>query len=142
MVFLSPIICFRREGVRTRMESHPSLRLSAAECCLSCWKPVPEEGAGSERGSSRDRVGWGRWMRPRLRPRRRLRRWMFGGQELKSPESPRRWRLPMEVSGADLAHLQADDPWVGKIPWRAQQPTPVFLPGESHGQRSLAGYSP
>jgi len=35
------------------------------------------------------------------------------------------------------------DPWVGKIPWRrAWQPTPVFLPGESHGQRSLVGYSP
>ena len=35
------------------------------------------------------------------------------------------------------------NPWVGKIPWRrAQHPTPVFLPGESHGQRSLAGYSP
>ena len=35
------------------------------------------------------------------------------------------------------------DSWVGKIPWRrARQPTPVFLPGESHGQRSLAGYSP
>ena len=35
------------------------------------------------------------------------------------------------------------DPWVGKIPWRrAWQPTSVFLPGESHGQRSLAGYSP
>ena len=34
------------------------------------------------------------------------------------------------------------NPWVGKIPWRrAQQPPPVFLPGESHGQRSLAGYS-
>ena len=32
------------------------------------------------------------------------------------------------------------DPWVGKIPWRREQlPTPVFLPGESHGQRSLAG---
>ena len=30
------------------------------------------------------------------------------------------------------------DPWVGKIPWRkAWQPTPVFLSGESHGQRSL-----
>ena len=29
------------------------------------------------------------------------------------------------------------DPWLGKIPWRAWQPTPVFLPGESHGQRSL-----
>ena len=35
------------------------------------------------------------------------------------------------------------DPWVGKIPWRRNwQPTPVFLPGKSHGQRSLAGYSP
>ena len=35
------------------------------------------------------------------------------------------------------------NPWVGKIPWRrAQQPTPVFLPGQSHRQRSLAGYSP
>ena len=31
-------------------------------------------------------------------------------------------------------------PWVGKIPWRrAWQPTPVFLPAESHGQRSLVG---
>ena len=35
------------------------------------------------------------------------------------------------------------DPWVGKIPWgRAWQPTLAFLPGESHGQRSLVGYSP
>ena len=34
------------------------------------------------------------------------------------------------------------DPWVGKIPWRREwQPTPVLLPGESHGQRSLAGNS-
>ena len=32
------------------------------------------------------------------------------------------------------------DPWVGKIPWRRKwQPTLVFLPGKSHGQRSLAG---
>ena len=35
------------------------------------------------------------------------------------------------------------DPWVGKSPWRRKwQPTPVFLPGESHGQRTLIGYSP
>ena len=34
-------------------------------------------------------------------------------------------------------------PWVEKIPWRrAGQPIPVFLPGESHGQRNLVGYSP
>ena len=34
-------------------------------------------------------------------------------------------------------------PWVGKIPWRRKwKPTPEFLPEESHGQRSLSGYSP
>ena len=33
------------------------------------------------------------------------------------------------------------NPWVRKIPWR-KIPIPVFLPGESYGQRSLAGYSP
>ena len=44
-------------------------------------------------------------------------------------------------------HLQCGrpgfDPWVGKISWRREWiPTPVFLPGKFHGQRSLAGYSP
>ena len=35
------------------------------------------------------------------------------------------------------------NPWVRRIPWRRKwQPTPVFLPGKSHGQRSLVGYSP
>ena len=35
------------------------------------------------------------------------------------------------------------DPWVKKVPCRrAWQPTPVYLPGESHGQKSLAGYRP
>ena len=35
------------------------------------------------------------------------------------------------------------DPWVRKIPWRREWlPTPVFMPGKSHGQRSLAGYRP
>ena len=34
-------------------------------------------------------------------------------------------------------------PWVGKIPWRREwQPNPVFLPGKSRGQRSLAGCIP
>ena len=37
----------------------------------------------------------------------------------------------------------AGDPWVRKIPWRREsQPTPIFLPGKSHGQRSLVSYSP
>ena len=46
-----------------------------------------------------------------------------------------------------LAMLETWVPTLGQeeegIPWRRQwQPTPVFLPVESHGQRSLAGYSP
>jgi len=41
-------------------------------------------------------------------------------------------------SAGDLGSI----PGVGKIPWRRKwKPTPVFLPGEFHGQRSLAGYN-
>ena len=58
-------------------------------------------------------------------------------------------RAPWWLSGKKI-HLQCRshrrpgfDPWVGKIPWRRKwQPTPVFLPGEFCGQRSLVGYSP
>ena len=46
------------------------------------------------------------------------------------------------VPNAGDADMLTCDPWMGKIPWRnAWQLTPVFLPGESHGQRSLARYS-
>ena len=39
--------------------------------------------------------------------------------------------------------IRGFDPWVRKVPWRRKwQPPPVFLPGEFHGQRSLAGYRP
>ena len=42
-----------------------------------------------------------------------------------------------------LKRLPGFDPWLGRIPWRRKwQPTPVFLPGESHGRRSRVGYSP
>ena len=41
------------------------------------------------------------------------------------------------------SYIEYVNPWVGKIPWRrAWQATPVLLPGNTHGQRSLAGYSP
>ena len=53
--------------------------------------------------------------------------------------------LPRWLSGKESAcqyRRQGLDPWVWKIPWRRKwQPTPVFLPRASHGQRSLAGYS-
>ena len=40
------------------------------------------------------------------------------------------------------SHRSGFDPWVGKIPWRRKgQPTLVFLPGKSQGQRSLEGCS-
>ena len=47
----------------------------------------------------------------------------------------------------NLPAMRADrsefNTWVVKIPWRREwQPTSVFWPGEFHGQRSLAGYSP
>ena len=46
-------------------------------------------------------------------------------------------------ANADRPKKPGFDPWVGKIPWRrAWQLTPVFLPGKSHGQRSLVGCSP
>ena len=46
------------------------------------------------------------------------------------------------ANAGDVKRCQFNS-WVRKIPWRrAWQPTPVFLPRESHGQRSLAGYSP
>ena len=54
----------------------------------------------------------------------------------------RPWR-PSGKESACQCRRRRFDPWVGKIPWRRKwQPTPVFLPGESLAQRSLAGYSP
>ena len=54
--------------------------------------------------------------------------------------------LPWGLSGKESTcqgRRPGSDPWVWRIPWRrAWQPTPVFLPGESHGQRCLVGYSP
>ena len=51
--------------------------------------------------------------------------WGFPGDSCKEPT-------------CQCRRLKRSNLWVGKIPWRrAWQPTPVFLPGESHGQRSL-----
>ena len=55
------------------------------------------------------------------------------------------WGFPYG-SAVRLSHQwrrHSFNPWVRKIPWRRKrQPTPVFLPGKSHRQRSRAGYSP
>ena len=50
------------------------------------------------------------------------------------------WRIHLQCRNSRRPGF---DPWIRKIPWRREWlPTPVFLPGEFHGQRSLAGYSP
>ena len=55
-----------------------------------------------------------------------------GGAVLKSPPA-----------NAGRCRKHRCSPWIGKIPWRrAWWSTPVFLPGEFHGQKRLAGYSP
>jgi len=48
----------------------------------------------------------------------------------------------LPANAGDIRDIKFN-PWVRKIPWkRAWKPAPVFLPRESHGQRSLEGYSP
>ena len=74
-------------------------------------------------------------------------------EHCQQPNSKGICHLPLWISWASLVaqrvkHLPVmweSQVWSlgGKIPWRRKwQPTPVFLPGESHGQRSLVGYSP
>ena len=54
-------------------------------------------------------------------------KWLSGNKSASQCWSPRRCRL---------------NPWIRKIPWRRKwQPALVFLPGESHGRRSLVGYN-
>ena len=55
-------------------------------------------------------------------------------------------RFPGGASGKEPAcpcRRRGLDPWVRKIPWRRKwQPTPIFSPEKSHGQRSQVGYTP
>ena len=67
----------------------------------------------------------------------------FRGKGFSGKELPR-WHCGKESTcQCRRCKRHGFDSWVGKIPWRrAWQPMPVFLPGESHGQRSLVGYIP
>ena len=70
--------------------------------------------------------------------------WDNAAQLLASLEAPSSGGSGKEPTCQCARHKTLSlDPWVRKIPWRRKwQPTPVFLTGESHGQRSLVGYSP
>ena len=53
--------------------------------------------------------------------------------------------LPSWLCGKECLRMQEIefDLWIGNVPWKRKwQPTPVFSPGKSHGQRILADYSP
>ena len=74
---------------------------------------------------------------------------IFAGQWAKWPLLIENRGFPWGLSGKESAcqcrrHGRCGfNPWVEKIPWRRKwQPTLVFLSGQSHGQRSLVGYSP
>ena len=58
------------------------------------------------------------------------------------PASLAAQKVESACNTGDLGSRPGFNPWIGKIPWKRKwQPTPVFLPGKSHGWRSLAGYS-
>ena len=87
-----------------------------------CWERLKTGGEGHDRG----------WDGLMASPTQRT--WVWA--------SSRSWWWTGKPGVLQTMGLQRHvfDPWVGKIHWRrAWQPTPVFLPGESHGQRSLAG---
>ena len=72
------------------------------------------------------------------------RTWLRDWTELNWTERYSQASLVAQVINKCLqCRRQGFDPWVGKIPWRGKwQPTPVFLPGKSYGERHLLGYSP
>ena len=71
------------------------------------------------------------------------RRFNSQNRQIKLPKHS--FGLPWWLGGKEFAcqwRKQGFDPCVRKIPWRRKwQPTPVFLPGKSHGQKSLVGYT-
>ena len=110
--------------------------------------PIPESGRSSGEGhgnplqysclgNSMDREAWGL---PAIHG-------MAKGWTWLKWLSTQHWWLRKEPACSAGGHLQCKgpgfNPWVRKISWRRKWlPTPVVLPGKSHGQRSLAGNSP
>ena len=99
--------------------------------------PGPEAGRAAGPFSASGQSGSGLW-----RLRAGLCHWFQQDTHSHSP-------LMIKPGGSDRKESACNEgdlgliPGLGKIPWRrAWPPSPVFLPGESHGQRSLAGYSP
>ena len=112
----------RLHGLRGHRPHSPTKQLPAFTEALG-WGGMAEEGSlhqGSAHGGLQILGSW----------------WKSRGTSLVA----QRWRICWQC-GSHKRH--GFHPWVWKIPWkRPWQPAPVFLPGESHRQRSLVGYSP
>ena len=120
----------------------------ALKCIRQNCLPVTEvwEGAAGtpncqclQRAAELGRAGW-----HDLWPRRASSVWCQWTVQILSyvymPGLP--WWLSSKESACECRRC-GFDPWVGKIPWRRNwEPTAVFLPEESHGQKGLVGYSP
>ena len=99
---------------------------------LACAKRKKTE------SETRAQKAWGR-VGPPAHPGRAI---FFGfSRTISKQVTPVIKKLP--ANAGDLRGKKSFDCWIWKIPWRrAWQLIPVFLPGESHGKRSLAGYGP
>ena len=126
-----------------------------AQSCPTLWDPVDYSPPGSSVHGilQARRLEWVAisFFRGSSQPRDRTRVSCIAGRRNEPPGKPS-IRFSVYYIGSDgkestcqsRTHRRCGfDSWVGKIPWRRKwQPIPVFLPGESHGQRSLVGYSP
>ena len=118
---------------------------------LWCWEGLGAGGEGDEM------AGWHHWLDGRESE------WTLGvgdgqgglaccdswGREESDTTERLNWTEPIKTSGKEPIYQcrrhkrHGFDHWVGEIPWRTEWlHTSVFLPGESHGQRNLAGYGP
>ena len=91
----------------------------------------------------------GQWFARRLKKATSLLCWHSFLLKGSLKSTAKRWASPVAQSIKNLAspwrrhRRYSSDPWLRKILWRRKwPPTPVFLPGKFHGQRSLEGYSP
>ena len=106
----------RPHPIRQLRKLRPEAEKGWLECHWKTFSPPRKGHLGAELGRSR---------------------WVLPSSRCRLPWGLRCYRICLQCRRPVFG------PWVGKIPWRKDwQPTPVFLPGGSHRQRSLADYSP
>ena len=127
---LKPLPAMRETWVQSLGQEDPLEKEMATHSSIFAWRIPWTEEPGVLQSTGSQRVGrdWATSLSLQSNKSAGLLRWLSGKRICLRCRRCKRWGL---------------HPWVEKIPWRREwQPIPVFLPGESHGQRSLVGYSP